>query len=1471
MKIRYVLQLVFGLFLFSSVSSAQIKSFGKEPAVFIKELERLMTSDKIASAEQAFKEFRVVWDSTVFDEYQTARIIKNADKMLMKRMKPSPHFELYLHTLVSLHKSGRKEDLFVVWQKNLESYYEKPIKDFSNYLEVCRTMFSANVFIESKNVRAWYAGNNRYQIESIEGKPAFSFEETSVHCLTREDSIAIYGSKGHFFIDDHIWHGQGGKVNWSRGNIDPEKVYAELKSYTIDMNGNKYQADSVTFYHKDFFEGPKAGRLEDVALATSNPESTRFPKFYTYEKNLSIDKFADRVNYTGGFSLQGSKVIAYGDGNQPGRFTFSYKGRPLITMEGREFVITGDRLITDKAAMTIHLDSGTIYHPQVNFNYVKKQSRLVASRGETGITQAPFTNTYHALEIKADKMEWVMDEPVVEFKTILKDGSVLLHSENFFKEFDYEKLQGLQPYNPLARLKQFSEKSGKVKFHLDEYIRFLDSKRDYVRFQIVQLNDEGYLILDPVTDTVILNKKLFNAVNAHMGRTDYDIIFFESIIEKRANASINLENNSMTLEGVGRFRFSDSQYVYVIPDDQKLVVQKDRELIFDGKVRAGRFEFFGKRFRFNYKSFSVAMDAIDSMRFFFPDDNNNLKKVNSVLQDITGTLFIDNPNNKSGRKDFHEYPIFKATKSSKVYYDYPFIYGGVYNRENFYFQTDPFTIDSLDNFTRSGLRFAGNFVSADIFPDFREELIVMDDFSLGFEKTISMPAYKASGTAEVNITLSNAGLLGKGTVDFATSRTVSSNITFFPDSMNAVTQSFDVSASALYPEVHGTNLRTHWEPYNDRMEQQTTDSPINIYGDARLTGKYIHAKKGAGGNGNLDFNEGEIISHIMKFDNKRMKADTSTLIIRSIDSTKFAFRAVNVNSDVNFETRLGDFKSNTDGANSEFPYNKYKSSLNEFKWDIKKKHLKFNTPASKPIESSYFVSTHPDQDSLQFSSRDAFYDLNDFTLYANKIPYINSADSRIIPDSGKVIIRADAAMDPLKHARIIMDTLNKHHTFYECEASILGRYNFGADGFYDYVDKNKNKTTVHFHEIKVEYLTKTAVAHGKVYDTMHFTISPRFEFKGDLKIVGSYKGVEFNGFMHPVHSLSRPTSGWWRDHKRYVPDSVEFEISEPRNEEKKRLNLGFGITSDSVHTYPAFFTLPRNYSDSLILAVNSGKVYWDEKQEKFFAGDSLKLRGDSYKGNYMYLDDKNGIVYGEGKTEMGANLGAFGLRTAGNVTFFHKDSSINLDLMMLLDFKLPGEVMKIFTTSMVENSTGLNATDHGRFMVKPALAELLTEKHFREALEAMNSGGMPLFDETTATLFISEIKMSWNQDRKAYISEGKIGITAIGGTKLEKKVEGKMMIQRKKSGDEITFYFQTDNDNWYYINFLRRNLYVYSSNDAFNNGIREYYSQVSTDQYNLKLATPRAKTKFLNSFEKKNENMPSPQEEDPEEGEEGNN
>ena len=68
--------------------------------------------------------------------------------------------------------------------------------------------------------------------------------------------------------------------------------------------------------------------------------------------------------------------------------------------------------------------------------------------------------------------------------------------------------------------------------------------------------------------------------------------------------------------------------------------------------------------------------------------------------------------NKSGiwKEDYPEFPIIRSYDKSKVYYDDEEIFSGVYNRENFFFEVDPFEIDSLDKLHTRVLEFSWRFL-----------------------------------------------------------------------------------------------------------------------------------------------------------------------------------------------------------------------------------------------------------------------------------------------------------------------------------------------------------------------------------------------------------------------------------------------------------------------------------------------------------------------------------------------------------------------------------------------------------------------------------------------------------------------------------------------------------------------------------------------------------------------------------------
>ena len=86
-----------------------------------------------------------------------------------------------------------------------------------------------------------------------------------------------------------------------------------------------------------------------------------------------------------------------------------------------------------------------------------------------------------------------------------------------------------------------------------------------------------------------------------------------------------------------------------------------------------------------------------------------LEPLENEITISNGELLVDTNINKSGiwKEDYPQYPIIRSYDHSRVFYDQEEIFSGVYDRERFYFDLDPFEIDSLDSYNRSSLSFSG--------------------------------------------------------------------------------------------------------------------------------------------------------------------------------------------------------------------------------------------------------------------------------------------------------------------------------------------------------------------------------------------------------------------------------------------------------------------------------------------------------------------------------------------------------------------------------------------------------------------------------------------------------------------------------------------------------------------------------------------------------------------------------------------
>ncbi len=928
------------LLIFSSYQSiAQTpKNFTRQTEKFLQEMEDFLALTNKKDAEDLIERFEPYWTGASFGNDQRERVYFTCDAMLKKRLKPFPDFFNYINTLIIFSESGLKQNSFDAWHNGIDNLLTGTSKSFSAYLGVCNGLFQGGYIYDSPAVK-WRSSSMEYSFEQ-DSLPKVVFPKLDLVYISKGDSSRIYSTSGVFYPTLKRFYGKGGKVTWERAGLPTEQVYADLGKYVIDVTGSDFEVDSVTFYNKQLFQQPLLGKLTDKLLANTDSTSASYPRFRSYNLNMEIKELIKDASYRGGFSMHGSKMIGSGTRNNPASLTFKRNNTPFLVALAQSFVIRKDKVVTDNTSVKFFFDKDSVYHPGVEFKYINETRTVTITRPSLRTVGTPFVNTFHSVDMYFDILTWKIDDPIMDLKmaTTGEEVKLVLESKNYFRAERYQRLRGIADINPLFLIKQYSDKAQVTEISVAEYAAHLKMNETQIRSLFMSLSTQGFLSFNPNTDVAVVKEKLFYYIQANSGKSDYDVLELGSQISARSNATVNLLNYDINMEGVPRVLLSDSQRVFIEPAEQQLTLKKNRDIEFNGRVRAGRFDFRGKGFLFKYEDFKVLLKNIDSLAIRVPgtepgpDGIIPSTALQSNLQNLTGYLEIDRPDNKSSIKKSPEYPRFTSEGPGYVYYDKSSIYNGVYARDRFYFQVDPFVSDSLDNFAAGGLNFKGKLVSGGIFPDIVETLQIQPDQSLGFRRDLEvagLPAYGGKGTYYEKLRLDNSGLTGSGSIKYLTSNSVSEAFVFFPDSTNATNVDFDLNkgtvAGVVFPPATGVKNDMNWRPSLDRMQLTKTSDDFVIYqGQVKQDGKLILTAQGLTGSGKSMFDRAALVSKLIRYNETTFAADTGDFVLDSEDPGRPALATTNMKAFVDLKNRFGEFVSNGSGSYVTFPYNQYK-------------------------------------------------------------------------------------------------------------------------------------------------------------------------------------------------------------------------------------------------------------------------------------------------------------------------------------------------------------------------------------------------------------------------------------------------------------------------------------------------------------------------------------------------------------------
>lgn len=1438
--------LFFTLFISLVVSAQKGEKLPEEDEKMLSYLTKLFEDQrKDYGKDQIEKKLTPMWlEGNVYSEAQKKQFREMLTLFIQIKAKVFPDYDNYIQSFIYFQNSGKSEAELKEWNDLvIKLYSDKKLKKYgAEFVESSLGLFRDLTFYKNESLQ-WKTSSTSYRFV-FDSLPHITFDEMNLKCLSRGDSSVIYKTTGNYFPTLEKFYGNAGRVTWQRAGYDPEKTYVSFNHYNIRIKESRYIIDSVMFYN-EFFDKPLSGKLTEKIIGNKTEETASYPMFESYYQRLEIKNIVPNVDYEGGFTMSGKKLEGTGTMDTPASLIFYREKKPFLTAQSLLFEIRPDRIQSSNASIKMRLDSDSIYHPDLFFMFTKKTRNLELSRTENGISPSPFENTYHEVEMYFETVQWNIDAPYMNFGTFgsVPGGNADFESADYFKEKRFSTLAGISNDHPVYILYRTGKAMQSDYFNAIDFARQARTGVEQWIPILIDLTNKGYIQYDIETRDIVLLQKLYKHIENNRGNADYDAIQFISEVDRSENARFSLLTRDIIIKGVNSVLLSDSQKVMIYPTGGEIILHKDRDFSFSGRINTGNFELMGAKYNFIYDQFKFEMAEIDSCVIYVddytraPDNFGNYPKtrVKNVLSGLSGTLEIDHPTNKSGyhSKDYPQYPILTCNKTSNVFYDSYSIQKGKYKRDGFYYEVEPFQIDSLDNFNKKNLKFQGTLVSGGIFPDIKEPLVLMDDNSLGFQINTTDAGFQAYGgkaTVTGDLTLNFSGLKGKGKLDYLTSTSLSNSFTYVPEEVFGLASSFTNKSDkkANVPDAQASKMDLQYFPKKDKLEVTTNDDLLECFNkEAKIKGTVRLEPTGMSGNGSADFVGAKLSSKHFKLRNRKMLADTSAFELKSNPGdVGLAFKTDNVNADIDFDARKGQFKSNSGETKIEFPANLYVCFMDQFTWFMDKSEMELSstrkadndlvidTDAEK--KRSNFFSIDANQDSLNFLSPYAKYDVKNNRLTCKKIEYIIVADSKVQPDSNYVVIDKWANMRQLERAQVISNFVTQHHKIFNASLKIEGRKKYEGSGDIIYKDENKKEQKIHINTFRLDSTFQT-VAFGEIKETDQFFLSPAFEYYGKFELYASNPNLTFTGGVRILHNCNSIARTFFKFKSEINPLEIYIPVdSTLRDMTMSKLGVGVIVKDEPpMKIYPGFLSAKPNKKDHGLIE-STGFLYYDKGKKTYYIGSKEKIRQPKLPGQLLGLNTTNCELTGDGVMDFNVDYGMMTMKSVGTVHFQSKDSTLNAQSTTLLNFPFDEGAQKHLTEKFI-NAANLDPIDLTKTQFEKSLIEFLgTEKSDKIIADMALDGALKrLPEELQQFFYFGDLKWVWNEELETFSTTGPLGIASMGKKQIFKYTKGLIEIEKRRSGDIFRLYLEIDGATWYMFEYKLNILTVISSDAAF--------------------------------------------------------
>ena len=1399
------------------------QSFPSDKQKFIKYVDQILS-------ENENEKVRVFANNELKDNLLKSGVIDDATFDLMvttcnslesNGLKSYPDIFNYLYSVNLVYTNKLNEESISSWQDVLDAMLTNKNKSTSEFLK-----FSIHFYLYGKISEAggskWYYKSGEFSF-SYKNSPTVSLTNGNLRCLLTDkssganatDSVVIQKTDGIFDINTKSWMGSKGSLNWTKTGVPSEKMFAQLgDSYKMNLKSSEVKLDSVILT-APYFKNPVYGQIHDQNNTYLRDIDRVYPRFISYGKREKVSDIMEGIDFDGGFLIEGSKLLGSGTKENPSKILVKRGNKPFIIVSSEMFEFSINSIRANRSKLKITLGEDSITHTNLNFSYNNQSKEVEITRPSKGRGLSPFNDSYHKIDIHAQRLLYKIGADEIrltyEYGAPIDLRNAKFESVNYFDEQLFDAFKGQDAINPLSLAAKYCRDKNIIEMSDGEFATAINKYISQAKSLLLEMAVHGFIDYDTESKLIHVNEKLFSYADYKAGTKDFDNISFRSdlkpelkafsaeemeqinsndalrnkynqIIENETRRKslpiygiIDLKTSDLVLDGVDYITISNSQPTYISPKNLLIKVKKNRDLTFDGTIFSGKIEIESEIGKYNYTTNSFELKnskkALLTVNPFTEKEKGQGKiEMKSYFSNVTGSLFVDDTSNRSGRKkEFNLFPKLTVSKPCKIYYDK--IAKGAYDSTRFYVTLDPFEIDSLDNFKEKSLSLSGELTSAGIFPKIKENFKIMDDYSFGFSTKAPENGYSFYGGTtnyKNKIILSANGLQGAGTINFLNSISESKALTFLPDSTIGLANFVNNPSEdkIQFPDVYNERSFICYIPKAKILKaSSTSDNPMRMYNnESHLGGTLILKESGMSGFGELGFKTASMQSSNYRFSRWDIISDTSSFYLKNIYRNQgedpLALRVSNVTADISFKERKGTFNTGKT-ERIDLPANSFYCLMDRFFWymdgstvDMEKnrdKETSFQTNSTGEVSNFYYYKSNADTSRfLNFKSLNAKYDLKEQLINCNQVSNFRVGDVQILPDSAKLVVQKAGIIKPLTNA--VIETDKKMHYFEQCYIDVIDKQNFNAKGKYRYTDVDNDVSLIQMDNIKCSGSNTTA--EGIIDEKRGFKLSKQFEYFGNIKVLTKEDSLFCDGSTRTVHDCKFKKS-WFTFKDKVNPKNIQIPIGKSLvNTDEQPLGIGFYYGVDKGRIYTTFLS-PLNLPEDQLLYTAYGYLQFNKSKNEYQIStkEQLKQRNEGISSqswttdNYLSvsLEDNSCNMFGEGAIDLGLDLGDVKIESFGTIEYDAvNNKKTTMNLSSRFSFPVDQNVMENLAKKAVVNETLRYAkpSEINNTNLERALKHWSPEKDFTKMKEEIVEESLKKIPkDVVRTLIITDIKL----------------------------------------------------------------------------------------------------------------------------------